>query len=704
MFKRVFLIVILTCFSGCSFFIKSRDIISMKNFDNIIDGRFENINDFIDVFPKSVEDINFRAETIIKKIEDGVKRFLSVKSEERSFDNTARALDKLEYQLSIIDAAIEIFEMVSPDEKICKACHDAAIKLHQFAIQTFSNREIFRAFKEYVNGNALKESLNLEEKYFLKEEMKSYKRQGFDLPEEHFKKVTSLKKELAELSIEFDANINKDKSFIMVDKQDLDGLDEDFINNLQKNDDKYILGCDYPTYFNVMEYCKVEQTRKDLYFVFQNRAYPENIKILNSIINKRDELAKLLGFNSYADLDLDSQMVKKQKVSRDFLSSLVDKAKQKADKEFDMLKNDLPESVLLDENGKMYAWNGGYASAKYKKKHFNIDEREISEYFPVKSTIDKIFEIYQNFLGLKFEEVLADNLWHEDVKLFKIFDAKNNQLLGTLFLDLYPRDNKYKHACMADIVHTTKYKDVKTGSYYDVPGLIIVIANFPKATKEKPALLKHDDVVTFFHEFGHAMHGLLGKTELSNFSGTSVKRDFVEMPSQMFEEWMWDKGILKFVSSHYKTSQPLSENLIDKKIELKKLFSGSFVVRQCSLAFLALDYFADGKDKDLNQIRKDLHEKYSTHTRYESDTHFYASFGHLTGYGAKYYGYMWAKVFALDLFAEIKKHGLLDSEIGKKLVDLVLSKGGSIEPDVLLKNFLGREPNQEAFLKDLGID
>jgi thimet oligopeptidase len=690
--------IILLFLSSCSFLNSSEKVINMKKFQKIVSGQFEDIKDVLNLFPSSVEDVKNRIEYCKNIAQDGLLKILNIKQEDRTFNNTVRALDDLENQFSVGSHALSSYEMVCPDKDIRDACHNASIELSQFAVQTFFNKDIYTAFIQYLDNQGKVESLNKEEKYFLEESLKDFKRSGFDLPQEKFEKVKEIKKELSQLGLEFDKNINTDNSFIEVDEKDLTGMEPDFVNSLKKTDEgKIILKCDYPTYFGVMDNCTNSDVRKKFYFLFQNRAYPQNIEILNSIINKRDQLAKLLGYESFASLDLDSEMVKTPKRSREFLNGLALKTMLKMQKEFDVLNSSLPEGVTLDENGKMSSWDYRFVNESYKKKHFNVDETKIAEYFPVDNTINKIFEIYQKFLSLKFETVLVDGLWDKDVKVVNVYDKESDNLKGILFLDLFPRENKYSHACMIDLVPTYKYKEK------DVPSVIMVIGNFPKATKEKPALLKHNDVETFFHEFGHAMHGLLGKTELAGFSGTNVKRDFVEMPSQMFEEWLFDKDILKMVSSHYKTGESLPEALIDKKIELKKFDSGYFVTRQCVLSLISLNYFSEGENKDTDNIQKELYEKYLKQVRFEPDAHFQAAFGHLVGYAAKYYGYMWSKVFALDMFYKVKKEGLLNPQAGNRVVKLALSRGGSVDPDIILKEFLGREPNQEAFLKDLGI-
>ncbi|MFH1644710.1 MAG: M3 family metallopeptidase [bacterium] len=716
--NKIFLsIFLILSFFGCKLFTIRGQVITNEEFLRMVNTDFNTVDDVIKLFPQSVADVEKRVELNIENAKNQIDKIINLKKEERTFDNTMRALDLAGMEFGIVAHGLEVFELVSPDKEIRDACHEASIEMQQFAVDAFSsNVDLYNSVKEYDFTNAKKEKLSSEEEYFLEETIKDFERNGLNLPKEKLEEVKRLKKEIAKLSLDFEANIAKDKSQILVDRNELEGLQDHFIDNLKQRDGKFVLACDYPTYFEVMQNCRVTETRKKLSKIFSRRAYPINEEILNEVVAKRDELAKLLGFDSYAAFELDDQMAKNTKTVDNFLTELATKTQKKELKEFEVMSKELPEGVELTQDGKFYPWDYSFVKEQYKKKHFNVDENEISEYFPVQKTIDGIFNIYQQFLGLEFktveilrpfDELRAQDerrLWHEDVKFIEIYDRKTNQLLGYLFLDLYPRDDKYSHACMASIIPSIWRKDEKTGEYKSVPAVITVIANFPKATKDRPALLKHNDVETFFHEFGHAMHGLLGKTKIASFSGTDVKRDFVEMPSQMFEEWMWDKDILKLVSHHFKTGESLPDELIDKKIELKKFDSGFFVTRQCWLSFMSLDYFMPGAKKDLNKIKKDLHNKLIKTVLLDDENEMQCSFGHLMGYGAKYYGYMWSKVFALDLFEQIKKAGLLSEVEGRKLIDDVLGKGGSVEPNKLLFNFLGREPNQKAFLKDLGLE
>lgn len=660
-----------------------------------------NAQEAIALFPTTPDQIKQNVQQAQENTKRNLGTIIKLNPEERTFANTAKALDVSEEAFSIKAGPIQVVQYVHPDQAMRDASKKAIIELQQFAIDNFSNNiELYRAFQEYVQGNAQRESLNDEQQYFIKETMKAFKRAGLDLPEEKRNQVADLKKKIAELALEFDTNINADKSSIIATREELAGLDDDFINTLKHTQDgTYTLFCDYPTLAMVMDHCTVVKTRKNFYRAFVNRAYPKNVAILEKIITLRDQLAKLIGFASYAHFDIDEQMAKSPYRVQQFLDDLVVKAHKKTEKEFNQWRANLPQGVTLTENKKIKPWDLSFIKEQYKQRHLKLDDRKVAEYFPMENTVKELLDIYQQFFSLKFKEVPASGAWHEDVKLIEVRNASDNVLYGYLFLDLHPRPNKYSHAAHTSIMHGKKNKKEMIVQ----PTISVVLANFPKSTATKPSLLKHDDVTTFFHEFGHAMHSLLGATELASFAGTQVKADFVEMPSQMLEEWMYEPEILNKVSSHYQTGNPLPEVMIKRLKQLKTFDSGNFITRQSFLSQAALDFYKEGAHKDTTNIYHDLYRKFNKHVALDPYYHQHASWGHLTGYASKYYGYLWARVFAADLFEQIKKYGLLNPEIGRKYKDTVLAKGGSIEPDKLLRNFLGREPNQEAFMKQMGL-
>ncbi len=683
-------------FKGCS---------TQEEFCRMLDIEISDHLALKNLFPKTVDEIRQRSVWIIDKTKRMLDDLYAIKDADRTFENTILYFDLISSKFSSVLQVLHLLEMVSPDDEIRIAAQEAVIKLDEFSVDAFSNKRVYAVFKDYVDKKMDKEDLSTEALYTIEESMKSFIRQGFNLPDDEYQEVLKVKKEISKLSIKFDSNIALDKSFISVSGDQLKGVDQHLLDQLEKDDQgNYKLGCDYPTRFEIMGNCHDEEVRKRFNRMYNSRAYPQNYDLLKEIMKKRYDLAKMLGFESFASLDLASGMIKTTEKASAFLEQLIEKCRPKVDQEVGDLIKDLPANISLI-NGKFNSWDVAYAKECYKKKHLNIDERKIAEYFSVEKTVKGIFDIYQRFLGLDFKLIKPDWSWNNDVDVIEIYDKNLRMLLGFIYLDLYPRKNKYSHACHSTMVATTKSLDSKTGRIRIKPSVSAVIANFPKPGKNgRPALLKFSDVETFFHEFGHAMHALLGSTELECNSGTSVKTDFVEAPSQMFENWLYEKDILQGLSSHYQTVEQLPTDMVEKLVALKKFDSGRFVVGQCFYSRISLDLFDSNYDKDIDSFVENIERRYFKHVNYDPENRFCASFGHLTGYGAKYYSYMWSKVSAIDLFYEVKKLGGIDStEAGKLFINKVLGKGGSVDPEVLLKDFLGREPNDDAFIKDLGI-
>lgn len=658
------------------------------------------LDEVVNIFPRTVADIKELAHAVVLQARQELDTLLAIQPEERTYANTIKVLDILQGRspLMVLFITLEVLEFVHPDQAIRQAAHDEFLKLQNFLVDHVSNSlELYQAIIAYTENRGRQETISSEERYFLGCLLEDFQRNGLHLGSAERMQIRELKKELAKLELDFQANISKENRTISLEKSDLEGLDKDFIESLKRTDDgRYLLGIDYPTYFAVMENCLVEETRKQMMRLFDNRAWPVNEELLRQIIKKRDMLAKIVGYPHYAAYDLSDQMVETVERAGRFISELSAKAAVKDAQEMEAVKVQLPRSVHL-VGDKFKPWDLMYVKNQYKKTKFNIDEEKIAQYFPMEKTVDGLLGIYEQFFSLRFERHTAKNSWHDDVEIISVYSKEPQALLGYLFLDLYPRPNKYSHACHVTIIPSCYVHGSPNVA------LSVVITNFPKSTDQKPSLLKRSDVRTFFHEFGHALHAILGRTYIASFAGTHVKRDFVEMPSQMLEEWLTDKDILKKVSGHYQTGEPLPDELIDRIIAMKNFSAGDFLQRQLALSQFSLDLFKEGQEKVPQVYLREVYEQFKPHILFDPDNHMYASFGHLTGYGAKYYGYMWSKVFALDLFEAIKKEGLLNPVVGKKYVQEVIGKGGSEDPNVLLKNFLGREPNQEAFLRDLGL-
>jgi len=691
----VLLSLVLFLFSSCR--IWPTQVLTKEEFFQMVDGSFDRVSDVLKLFPKSAEDAEKRVVYVVDSVSDSIKKMLAVDDSKRTFENTVKILDDASRVFGVAASALLVTSKTNPDKSLCEAAHKALARLDEFSVDAFMNPDIYRAFKSYFDGAFKRESLSDEKKYYVNESMKDFERNGFHLPEETFEKVKQLKKDLGALGLEFSRNLSTDNSFITVEKDGLDGLPKNIVDSLELENGRYILRCNMPTYDAVRKHARNRSTRFEMNRAWKNRGYPVNEPILEKIVARRDRLSKLVGHPSYSDLNISSQMAKKADNVDVFLRALCGRLRDKERKEVALFSSNLPDGVEF-RDGKFDACDFHYVKEQYKKNHLSLDENVIQEYFPLEKTLDGMLSIYQDFLGLDFKMVnLNGQAWHDDVKLVEIRRRGETSLFGYLFLDLYPRENKYGHACFCGIYPSL----VPEAGCKKRPFVGIVIANFSKSTGKVPSLLTHDEVTTFFHEFGHAMHGLLGETELSGCSGTHTKTDFVEVPSQMFEQWMWDKDMLKRVSSHYKMGDPLPDDVIDRMVAAKRFDKGGWVHRQCALSLLALSYFGEGEKKNLYDIWMKIWADELPYLREDPETHFYAGFGHLGGYGAKYYSYMWSLAIAIDFFENLKKRdGLLDASAGRDFIKKVIGRGGSNDPDLFVRDFLGRESSLEAFLKD----
>lgn len=648
------------------------------------------------MFPTTSEQMIALADRSKKQTLQALETLIAIPAQERTFANTAAALDALSADLGKVAGLLEVISVTSQGAAMRDKAQALMIDLQNFIVDHLSlNKAIYRAFKEYAAQQ--EENLTIEQHYYITESLKDFKKSGFELPDDQQERLKTLQKELANLSTQFEVNIAKDARSITVTRAELAGLTDEQVIPYKTGDDSYVLKTDYPTMDLILENCTLESTRKALWKEFNNRAHPTNMDILASVIKVRHEIASILGYPSYAACNLDDSMAESVNHVEHFLQELEQRSTIKTQQEFAELTSRLPESVTLTQQGQLKPWDVKFVANMYKKREAALDERAIAEYFPLEKTIDALLALYEEFLGLELIQLTPPvKLWADDIKFIKAMH--NGQLLGYLFLDLHPRDNKYTHACHAGIIHGLR----DASGAQTVPAVSVVIANFPKSTGEKPALLLRNDVNTFFHEFGHAVHALCGATTLNAFSGTSVKRDFVELPSQMLEEWLWQPAVLKRISSHYISGESLSDELIDTLLKIKNFATGFFIKRQLALSYLSLACFDSKIDANMKYEYQQLFERLMPYQEYCSEENFISSFGHLMGYGAQYYGYLWSKVFALDLFDYIKQNGMTPA-IGARYRDLVIGKGGSKHPRELLVDFLGREPNSDAFFRDMGI-
>ena len=660
--------------------------------------KVENIQDVYAVYPKTVEEIIARSEYVQKQAAILIQEILTCPQDHLSKDTVLGAYDKIMSYVQVERSILELVKMVYVDDALRQEAEKQYVILQNFLMEHVeSNKALYEIFSMYEKTVAPKESLSPEEIRFLKIIMDDFKRAGLALLETDRLRVLELRKRCSELESTFQRLVSEDDSKLIVSKEQLAGIDEAFIASLPKEGDLYVLAMNYPIQSMVMSYCTNQETRKAYYKLFANRAYPANVPVLEELIAKRNEFAKLLGFESYAQYDLANQMVKTPERAWEFENNLLPRALEKSQHEFTELTEHLPEGVQLTSDGKLERWNSGYVSTYFKKKKYSIDEHAFAEYFPMQSTIAGLISIYEKFFSVQIESVPVQGMWHEDVQLLQVSKKDTGRVCGYVFLDMFPRQKKYGHAAQFDGVRSLK----RNGQVY--PCVVTLVCNFTKPLGEKPSLLQYDEVNTFFHEFGHAMHSVLGATQYLCQAGTSTEVDFVELPSQMLENWIEEKDILKMISRHYKTGEPLPDDLIEKRLELLKYGTGMHVARQIGLGMMSLAFFGPEEQKELDFISKKYGQLCAPYLTYDTDTHWYCSFGHLMGYGARYYGYLWSLALGCDVFEAIKEQGLLNPEIGKKYINDILGRGGSADANDMLKDFLGREPQYDAFYKKMGF-
>lgn len=655
-----------------------------------------------DMFKNGILHFDYKAEELAPaeaaarlKLEKDLQALINIPKEQRTFENTIMGYERAFDDYGNALGMSGFLSYVSTDKKFRDAANDLQMKISQYMVDVATRRDVYKAIREYTDTNP---KLDPVQAKLVKEMLIGFKNSGMDLNDEDLEKFKALNKEKAEYIIKFDKNIQEYKDPLPVTKEQLKGLGEDYISKLSRTEDgKYLVTLDYPDYVPFMLNADDEKARKELEFKFNRRGGEENVELLEKTLTLRREIAHLLGYKHHAELKLEDRMAKNPKTVMKFLKDLQKKLKplgKKEDKEMIAYKN-----AKTGKNSRtLYSWESGYWSNKFRKENLELDSEKIKEYFPSQVVIDGMLDLFGGVFGIAFEAVNIP-VWHEDVKAFEIKDRASGELIAYFYMDLYPREGKYKHAACFGLVEGEEKKD----GTYQKP-FVAIVANLNKPTKDMPSLLKHGEVETLFHEFGHVLHNALTKSKYSAFSGTNVSWDFVEAPSQMLERWAWDPQVLKKISKHYKTGEALPDELIKRMIAAKNFGSGGTYLRQDFFAQYDMKLHTADTTPDSTKLYFELTKKIRG-LPLTKGTIPQASFGHIMGgYDAGYYGYLWSEVIAEDFFGEFKKHGVFNPEIGLKFRRAILEKGGTLDEEKMVENFLGRPANNEPFLRAIGLE
>ena len=654
------------------------------------------LNELIDFKKINSEEVSEATALAISAAKDSLQKIYGIAVAERTFENTMRALDDIQNELVKVSEVISLLAYVHPNDDTRSKCLESISEFGKFFNEIGLSEELYHAVKEYSTKNEV-QFLSESNKKYLKETVEEFERNGFALPKEKRGKLKVIQDKLSDLGIQFDANISNYEDFLMVGENQIEGLPEDYKKAHRQESGSYRIGLDYPSYVPFMKYSKSDDARKELAFKYKNIAADRNLEVLKQILIERENMAKLLGYETFAEYKTENRMAKNPKTVWDFENNLKEKVLIKAKRDYDELLEIKRKYKSNDSISTIETWETAFYDNMLLEEKYKLNNQELKEYFEVGNVINGLFKIAQHLYGIQFKEIDNPSVWHEDIKLFEVFE--NGVLIARFYLDLYPRKNKYNHAALFGMI-----PGKKTGENYQLPTASLV-CNFPKAIGDDPALMLHSDVETFFHEFGHLMHDLLTRAELSAQAGTNVARDFVEMPSQIFENWAWNYESLKLFAKHYKTGEVLPKALFDKMVAAKNVGSGLHVLQQIFYGTLDMtfhDKFDPNGTKSTTELVKELQNEITLYN-FQEGTHFEAGFGHLNGYAAGYYSYLWALVYAEDMFSVFEQNGIMDKQTGMKLRKIVLERGSTIEEMDIVKEFLGREPNEEAFLKSIGL-
>ncbi len=618
--------------------------------------------------------------------QQSIDQIVAVK-DARTIQNTLGLYDEALRQLNAANYFSSLMEAVHPDSTFRD--HATAMTRKVSAAQTALslNQEVYKALAAVDLSQT-----DPATRYYVQRQLLEFRLAGVDKDDTTRARLKTLNDQLTDEQSMFERNINDEKLTITVkDASELDGLPQDYIDRHKPGKDGLItITTDYPDVFPALKFAKSDSLRRRLFVAFDSRAYPKNHEVLLNMLKTRYEIASLLGYNSWADYNAADKMIVKGQNIADFIDELDKAARPIATKEFAMLleekKRTTPDATEIGD------YEVGYLSEQLRRSKFDFNSQSVRPYLPYPQVKKGVLDTAATLFHVSFQQEKDVPAWDPAVETWDVIDS--GKVIGRFYLDMHPRPGKFTHAEMSPVLDGIRGKQLPEA---------ILICNLPEPTATDPGLMEYGDVVTFFHEFGHLMHWILGgQQQWAGISGITMESDFVEAPSQMLEEWMRSPQVLATFAHNYKTGEAIPADLVARMNRASAFGRGNSISQQNAYTAISYDvYKGKPQDVDLDAVCHNAELKYTPFTPLPG-THMYASFGHLAGYSSAYYTYMWDKVIAEDFFVQFDHSNLLAGDAPMRYRRIVLEPGGSMSANDLVKNFLGRPQNMAAFQRWMG--
>lgn len=648
------------------------------------------------------EAINAVAAESLQVAETGLTELAQRDRATLTFAGTFAAYDRITAAVSDTYQQLNTLSEAHPDKVMRDTARDAGVKLQEWSVALDYRDDVYQVLKAFADGQP---ALDGEERRLVEEQMRNYRRAGLALPPVERAEVEQLRKQLAGLITEFSVNINEARGPLDFTAEELAGVPASFLESegVKQADGKYRVMANVTWHaVAVAENADNPETRRRLAFARGQLAREKNVPILKQLVALRAEIARRLGYATWADYQIETRMAKTGAAVVKFEEDLVTGLQPKFAAEMETLRT-LKAAHTGRTDAQLESWDLAYYTNKLLKERYAVDAEKLRVYFPYQATLTGMFAIYEKIFGLKFSEVAAPYQWAAGMQLFVVEDSATGLPIGAFYLDMFPREGKYNHfACFPQ-----KTGGVRADGRYELP-VHALVCNFPAPSADKPSLLKHSDVDTLFHEFGHVMHGLLSRSRFVAQTGFAVPQDFIEAPSQMLENWVWDKAVLDTFAADYRDpAKKIPAETIAALEEARQATAAYATRRQLSFGLVDLGLHARpvAAAAEVDVVAESNAVLARVTLAPTPDTAFVAYFGHLAGYDAGYYGYLWAKVLAIDMASEFKKSpaGFLDAQIGRRLRDEIYTVGNTRDVAESVEKFLGRPRSQQPFLEYVGI-